>query len=47
MLQYCACTAGMPDGKTTGSTGMDGVASLSSLCVKAKRPKNSCKDFSP
>lgn len=44
MLQYCACTADMPDGKTTGSTGMDDVASLSSLRIKAKRTKNICKD---
>lgn len=44
MLQYCTCTADMPDGKTTGSTGMDGVASLSSLRIKAKRPNTSCEE---
>lgn len=39
MLQYCACTADRPDGNTTGITGMDGVASLSCLAVKAKKPQ--------
>lgn len=44
MLQYCACIADRPDGKTTGITGMDDVASLSCLPVKAKRTKTSSKD---
>lgn len=42
MLQYCACTADRPDGKTTGITAMDSVANLSCLPAKA-RTKTSYK----
>jgi len=42
-ILYLHCCL-LPDSNKTGNTGMDDVASLSSLHIKAKTTKTSCKD---